>query len=591
MKTLNEINERVNKLFKTFLFSLILTLVPLKANADVNFAISGIDDSKVLDNLNVFLNELSQPSDADNESYLIEVKETSKQSLIALGYYQAIITATVKDGLKNQTVQVKVNLGERTSIIKLDLRLTGEALHNKNIQKLLLDFPLQEGQGLDHGLYESSKNSLISLAKHYGYFDAKYIKANVEVTQKTNQAIVNLWFDSGIRYQFGELIFDTHTPAEQFVYSLRHFDVGDAYDTDKLNEFNQDLNETGYFNSITILPAIASTTGINFKKNNERKIPLHLITYMRPQDSFNTGLGYSTDEGVRGKFRWIRPWVNHYGHSIETDLVASTYKQETSLTYQIPMEDPIYNYFSLQSGYKNLDQNDTNTEQYITSLNLHWRLDNDWLRTLYIRYDNESGIQGQETFGTELILPGVSLRRTRSRGNVNVYWGERQLVFFEFANESLLSSSSVIKAFAQNKIIRTYGNHQIINSAELGGIFADTIFDVPSSMRFFTGGDQSIRGYDYEEIAPVDSDDFLVGGFYLATASFEYRYAISHNWKMALFTDLGTATDDFSEPISVGAGAGVVWTSPVGPIRLYVAKPYTDTGDAYKLHLMIGPEL
>ncbi|TEW53007.1 outer membrane protein assembly factor [Psychromonas sp. RZ5] len=573
------------------LCSLILTFIPLKANAEVSFDISGVGNDKALDNLNVFLKALSQPTDADNESYLIEVKETSKQSLIALGYYQARITTTVKGEPDNQVVQIKVNLGARTSISKLDLRLTGEALQDKNFQKLLVDFPIQEGQSLDHGVYESAKNSLISLAQHYGYFDAKYTKATVEVTQKNNQATVNLWFDSGIRYQFGEIIFDTHTPADQFVHSLRRFEAGDAYDTDKLNEFNQDLKETGYFNSITILPAIASTTGDHYKENKERKIPLHLITYMRPQDSFNTGLGYSTDEGVRGKFRWTRPWINHYGHSIETNFVASTYKQEATLTYQIPMEDPLYNYFSFQSGYKNLDQNDTNTEQYITSVNRHWRLDNDWLRTLYIRYDNESGIQGQETFGTELILPGISFSRTRSRGGVNVHWGDRQLVFFEFANESLLSSSSVIKAFGQNKIIRTYGNHQFINSAELGGIFAETIYDVPSSMRFFTGGDQSIRGYDYEEIAPTDADDFLVGGFYLATTSFEYRYAITQNWKMALFTDLGTATDDFSEPLSIGSGAGIVWTSPVGPIRLYVAKPFTETGDSFKLHLMIGPEL
>ena len=581
----------MNKLVKIFLYCIILTLTASKVNAEVSFDFSGVNNNNALDNLNVFLKGLSQPSDADNESYLIEVKETAKQSLIALGYYQARISIDVQGKPDDQIVQIKVNLGTRTSISKVDLQLTGEALHDKNFQKLLVDFPLQENQGLDHGLYESAKNSLISLAQRYGYFDAKYTKANVEVTQKTNQAIVHLWFDSGIRYQFGEIIFDTNTPADEFVHSLRRFSAGDPYNTDQLNEFNQDLNETGYFNSITILPDIENSTGQHYKDTKDKKIPLHLITYMRPQDSFNTGLGYSTDEGVRGKFRWSRPWINHYGHSIETNIVASTYKQEASLTYQVPMEDPLYNYLSLQSGYKKLDQNDTNTEQYITSFNRHWRLDNNWLRTIYVRYDNESGLQGQETFGTELILPGVSFSRTRSRGGVNVYWGDRQLVFVEFASDSLLSTSSVIKAFGQNKIIRTFGNHQFINSAELGGIFADTIYDVPSSMRFFTGGDQSIRGYDYEEVAPTDSDDFLVGGFYLATTSFEYRYALTDNWKMALFTDLGTATDDFSEPLSVGAGAGVVWTSPVGPIRLYVAKPFTDTGDSFKLHLMIGPEL
>ena len=99
--------------------------------------------------------------------------------------------------------------------------------------------------------------------------------------------------------------------------------MGDPFDARKLSEFNTDLSETGYFKSITILPIFTDKKGL--------KVPLQVIATMRPQDSFNAGLGYSTDEGVRGKFRWTRPWVNQYGHSIEGNLVASIPKQEASL--------------------------------------------------------------------------------------------------------------------------------------------------------------------------------------------------------------------------------------------------------------------
>ena len=154
-----------------------------------------------------------------------------------------------------------------------------------------------------------------------------------------------------------------------------------------------------------------------------------------------------------------------------------------------------------------------------------------------------------------------------------------------------VSTDDVVKVYAQAKIIRTYNEHQFVASAEAGAIFADSITNVPSSMRFFTGGDQSIRGYDFEEVAPRDSLNDLIGGKYLATTSLEYRYPITQNWKFAVFSDVGTATDDFSEELSMSTGAGVVWASPVGPIRFYVAKPLTDTDDSYKIHLMIGPEL
>ena len=583
MKPSNQkVRELMNKLYRICICC-VLTCASFSVTAAISYAIKGTDNEKAIANLNVYLSGLSAPDNADNENYLNEVIITGKESLVALGFYQTKITTSISGEESKQVVTLDVDLGPRTTIIKVDLKLTGEALDDRNFQALLLDFPLKEGQFLDHGEYESAKSRFKSLAQRYGYFDSVYTKSSVEVTQKDNTAIIHLWFDSGIRYQFGELIFDIDTPAEKFIRSLINFKVNDPFDTSTLNAFNQSLNQTGYFKSITILP--------NMEKQQGRLIPLHVITYMRPEDSFNTGLGFSTDEGIRGKFRWFRPWVNQYGHSIDANIIASVPKQEASITYKIPIEDPINNYFSIQGGYKMLDQNDTDTDQYVLSFNRHWLLDNNWLRTIYIRYDKESGVQGQQVFSTALILPGISFSRTRSRGGINVDWGDKQLAYVEFANESLFSTDDVVKVYAQAKIIRTYNEHQFVASAEAGAIFADSITNVPSSMRFFTGGDQSIRGYDFEEVAPRDSLNDLIGGKYLATTSLEYRYPITQNWKFAVFSDVGTATDDFSEELSMSTGAGVVWASPVGPIRFYVAKPLTDTDDSYKIHLMIGPEL
>lgn len=569
--------------FRHLYISLIFTSISFGVIADISFEVSGIQDDKALKNLTVFLDGLTLPKDANNESYLIEVQETSRNSLVALGYYHSDVITVVTTKGDDQIVTINVKLGIRTVITELDIRLAGEALQDRNFQTLLSEFPIKEGDFLDHGLYESAKGRFRVLAQRYGYFDAKFSKSLVEVTQKNNAAVVHIWFESGIRYQFGQLIFNNDLPAERFVRSLVTFQPSNPYDTDLLNNFNQDLNETGYFSGITILPEIANKKG--------RQIPLNVIASMRPQDSFNAGFGFSTDEGFRGKFRWFRPWVNQYGHSIEANVVASLPKQEASIIYKIPIDDPLYNYFSIQSGYKLLDQNDTDTTQYVTSFNRHWRLDNDWLRTIYIRYDNESGRQGQQDFSTALILPGISFSRTRSRGGINVDWGDKQLVFFEFASEFAFSTDDVTKTYGKTKFIRTYSGHQFVLSAEVGAISADSIYDVPSSMRFFTGGDQSIRGYGYEEVAPRDSQDYLVGGLYLTVASTEYRFPVAENWKIAFFADAGTATDDFSEPVSVGAGSGVVWASPVGPIRFYVAIPFTETDDNYRIHFMIGPEL
>ena len=564
-------------------FYYLLASSSLPVHAAVTYDIKGSSDEQATDNIKVYLSGISQPESIDNVTYLSEVVETAKESITALGYYQSQITTSIEEDDDNQIVTLDVDLGQRIKITEVDLRITGEALQDKNFQQFLLTFPLKEGEYLNHSEYTSAKSRFNSLAQRYGYFDAEFSKSSVEVSQKNNTAVVHLWFDSGTRYQFGDLIFDLDTPAEKYIRSLVNFNVNDPFDTNILNSYNQELNQTGYFKSISILP--------DLEKKQDRSIPLHVLTYMNPEDSFTTGLGFSTDEGVRGTFGWKRPWVNQYGHSIEASLSASDPKQEASIVYKMPIDDPLYNYYSIQSGYKMLDQNDTDTKQYVVSFNRHWRLENDWLRTIYLRYDNESGTQGLQDFSTALILPGISFSKTRSRGGINIDWGDKKLVYFEFAEDSLLSTDDVIKVYGQAKFIRTYSGHQFVASAEAGAIFSDSIFDVPSSMRFFTGGDQSIRGYDYQEIAPEDSGGYLIGGSYLAVASLEYRFPLTDSWKFAVFSDIGTATDDFSEELSKSVGAGVVWASPVGPIRLYVAAPLTDTGDSYKIHFMIGPEL
>jgi len=568
-------------IFKLF-FLLLIFFFHAMASAKIEFKINGVD-SPAKANLSVFLAGLREPRNAQSEAYLTQVEESAREALTALGYYQSEMALLVSGEIGKQTVTLKITPGAQTRITELSIKLTGEGQSDPEFKKLLDKFSLQLNDVLNHAQYETAKNSLKKIARKRGYFDAKYEKALVEVSSKNSSAVVYLWFNSGVRYQFGELIFDSDTPAEKSIRSLQNFATGDPFHSPLLSQFNTDINETGYFKSIILLPALQEKKGL--------QIPLHVLSTMRPQDSFNVGLGYGTDEGVRGKFRWVRPWVNDYGHSIGGDLVASLPKQEASLTYKIPLADPLYDFLSIQTGYKRVDQNDTDTHQYLIGVNRHWRLSNKWLRTIFLKYDRESGIQGQQDFSTQLIIPGISFSRTRNRGGINAYWGDKQMISFEASDERWLSSDDLVKMYGQAKFLRTYNRHQFIASTELGAIYTDSIYNVPSSMRFFTGGDQSVRGYDYESIAPTDQQGYLVGGLYLAGVSLEYRFPVSQNWRVALFADAGTATDDFSEDISIGSGLGAIWSSPVGPIRIYLAKPFVNATNSIALHFMIGPEL
>ncbi|WP_415230952.1 autotransporter assembly complex protein TamA [Psychromonas sp.] len=570
-----------------FLFLLLTLLAHGSLYADVIFSIKGVDNKDVKENIDVFLKGLSQPKDANSQSYLQQVKTSTQQAVTALGYYQMQLDINVEGETDKQTLTLQVNLGQPTRIIGLNLKLLGEGNTDAAFLSLIKNFPLKKNDILHHGKYEQGKSQLKNLAQQHGYIDAKFVKASVDVISKNNSATVNIWFDTGIRYQFGELIFPSEDlPSKQFITALQNFKAGDPYDSQTLIKFNTETNRTGYFKSISILPEISKKQG--------REIPLLVVAKMRPKDSFSAGIGFSTDEGVRGKFRWTRPWVNKYGHSVVGNVVASVPEQEATLAYNIPISDPLYHYYSIQTGYKFVDDDDTDTEQYVFSVGRFKRLENNWLRDVFIKYHNETGEQGQDDFSAELIMPGISFSRTRLRGGIRPTWGDSQQYEVAVSNKSWLSSANLLKVYGKAKFLRSYNEQQFFSSTEVGALYTDSIFNVPASMRFFAGGDQSIRGFSYESIAPEDDDGYLIGGKYLAVQRLEYRYPVAANWKLAAFVDAGTATSTFSEPISVGSGIGVVWSSPIGPVRFYVAAPVSnaDTSiDQWMVHFMIGPEL
>jgi len=73
--------------------------------------------------------------------------------------------------------------------------------------------------------------------------------------------------------------------------------------------------------------------------------------------------------------------------------------------------------------------------------------------------------------------------------------------------------------------------------------------------------------------------------------SVEYTYPIAENWRMAVFIDAGTATNKLSADIATGAGAGIKWLSPVGPVRVYIARGNSDFESQWRLHFSMGPAL
>ena len=113
---------------------------------------------------------------------------------------------------------------------------------------------------------------------------------------------------------------------------------------------------------------------------------------------------------------------------------------------------------------------------------------------------------------------------------------------------------------------------------------------MPASLRFFAGGDRSVRGFGFNDLGPRDADGRNIGGKHLLTGSVELEWPIAGRWSMAVFVDGGNAFDSFGDELEYSAGLGGRLRTPVGVVRLDFAKPVT-SGRGWRLHFGLGSDL
>ncbi|MEZ8818961.1 MULTISPECIES: autotransporter assembly complex family protein [unclassified Vibrio] len=552
------------------------------AFADVSLEIKGLDGA-LEDNVDAYLSAIPEEEYSVSLRFQSRLESMIKEALNALGYYHPKITFTHSEDDTEMTVTVEP--GEPVVIYTSDIVLTGEAKDDPDFLALIAKSSLSKGSTLNHGNYDSLKSSIRNLGLAKGYFDGAYDLSKLEVVPELNRAYVRLHYNSGIRYHFGTTQVTGSQIEEDKVQSLKPFEDGEPYSITKVGEYNQNLSNTDWFSSVFVEPDLSQL-------GEGREIPMKVSLAPQARNQIETGIGVSTDLGVKGTLKWKKPWVNEQGHSFNSSLSISKPEQTITATYKIPLDDVLNDYYQVKYGMKNLDNRDTKSLESNLALERYWRLDNGWQRTVFIRYLVENYEQGLQDDLAQFVLPGISFSRTRTRGGSMPMWGDKQTIMVEAGDDTLLSETKVVRFQGQTAWIRSIGdNHRGLTRLQFGGNFADEFDKLSPSLRFFAGGDNSIRGYGYESISPRDESGALTGAKFIATSSFEYQYRLVGNWWGAAFYDIGDAFNDKPE-WKHGTGVGVRWASPVGPVSLDFAWGLdAEKGDEFQLHFSLGPEL
>lgn len=536
------------------------------------------------ENVENYIGELGDRNERELLRYSRIAQDQAEKALQALGRYNAQIESEVVGGDEPRLI-LRIKPGEPVRLREVTVRVEGSAAQLRSFR--VPRDTLKPGAILNHGRYEDAKQQILNQASRYGYFDGRFTSQRLLVDPAENVADVELVFVSGPRYSLGEVTFEGDAPFDpDLLARMVPFDAGTPYDSELIAELNQAMQSSGYFEGVRVdaNPANAS----------EQRIPVAVDLATREPRTLGLGIGFSTDVGPRLRFDWTRHWVNPQGHSYGADMELSAPRQNVGLWYDVPLDPPLTDKLRYAGGYQYEELGNSDSLSRLLTVGPEWhrKLPNGWQRVWSLKWQHEEYRLGDDSGASTLLMPGVAYSFLRSDNRIDPSRGYRMEFELAAAKEGLLSDANLIHANATFKGLTTLAaRHRLLGRVQLGANVTDEYTKIPPSLRYFAGGDQSVRGYDYQSLSPTNSDGDHIGGRYQVAISAEYQYSLTEKWRLATFVDQGNAFNSLELPsLMSSVGVGVRWVSPVGPLRLDLAHPLDSEGGV-RLHFSMGPEL
>lgn len=509
--------------------------------------------------------------------------EDISRALQPFGYYAPSLESELDRSPDGWRATYRIDPGAQVKLGTVDVQVTGAGGQDAQFRELVNSLPLRQGAGLNHADYEQAKTRLENLAVERGYFDARFTRHEIRVHAEKRRADVALHFDTGPRYQFGPVSFDQQTFDPGFLQRYVPFEAGAPYSARQLLELQTGLLDSAYFSSVTVSPQREAAV--------DSRVPVEVALDTRPPNLYLVGLGYGTDTGARGRLGWERRWINRRGHRISLDAELSERKDEFTARYVMPLRDPRTERRTYTVARDEIETDTSTSEIGMLGVSyIHNR--GGWQESVSLNYREERFTVGADRGRSTLLMPGIGWARTRADNPIFTRSGHRFTLDLTGATEEVVSDTSFTQALFSAKFVYGLGRRdRILLRGQAGYTWVDDFDALPPSVRFFAGGDRSVRAYDYQALGPTDAAGNVIGGRYLLAGSVEYDRLIRDKLGVAVFYDAGNAMNDLSLPLKHGAGFGFRYRSPVGLIRLDFASALSRDGNPWRVHLVIGPDL
>ncbi|MGH8077418.1 MAG: autotransporter assembly complex protein TamA [Lysobacter sp.] len=496
-------------------------------------------------------------------------------------------------------VTITVEPGTPVTVRRAHVAIEGEGGKDRYLTEDLQAFNPQAGDVFDHEIYEASKTQITRRLAERGYFDADFASRRVEVTRAQNAADIDLVWASGDRYDMGTITFaqTPRTLREGLLERLVYWESGSYYHQGKLDRLRDSLARLDYFASIDIEPRPEEAV--------DGRVPVTVTLTPAKRSIYTAGLSYGTDSGAGIRLGGERRYLNDRGHKALAQLDYAERRKTLTLQYRIPAFAWLDGWYtaSLQFADEQTDYIDNRRIEFVASRS--GEISDQWNAVASLHALRERWAYAAEDDGDPLTpvayryatftYPSLRGEYLDADNRIHPRNGLGGTIMLRGGIEGAGSDVSFGQVHASARWYKGLGpQSRLITRGELGHTFADApVGTLPPSLRFHAGGDRSIRGYAWREVGPRIGNDgarFPVGARNVATGSVEVEQYFGGPWGAAAFVDSGSAFNGTPE-WRTGVGVGLRWKSPVGPLRIDIARGLNDPDSSFQLYLNIGADL
>jgi translocation and assembly module TamA len=577
------------------LFGIALLLLPRPASAadPVEIVIIGIED-ELLENVQAAL-PLPPGLVKDGavnlpwlELFQEDIPQKVREALEPFGYYNAKVGTILQKPDENEyRLLVGVFPGTPVRVADVDVRVVGPGANEQALQRIANAFRLSKGDILVHSIYERRKGRLQSKAQELGYLDATFPIHEIKVSLAEASARITLELNTGPQYRFGETVF-TGAPQypQRFLQRYLDYKSGEIFSEKKLGQSQINLSASDRFKGVLLTP--------EREEAHDSIMPVLAQLTPLPRRRLRPGIGYGTDTGVRGSVRYKDVNLFLLGHELNAEINISQRLQGIAAGYLAPSYRDINSSMGLQVNFQRED-----TDSYTNSL---ISLEGTWNRsllrgqllTLYVKPQWEDYTVGLQKSSSILVLTGIRFSQRKFDDPIRPRKGYGFNLEARGTHQYMGSDTGLLQLIAEGRtIIPLPWRFALISRVKGGMTLQNEPFkDLPASLRFYAGGDRSVRGYAYQSLGPKDISGEVIGGKHLLTASVELERKLFKDWAVAAFLDAGNAFNSLNHlRLYKGAGLGIRYFTPIGALQLDLARQIGVDNPSYRVHFSVGFEL